>query len=144
MKIQECSSVGESCGLINHVSHRFKSYHSYFSCLLFFRNFGVPPFYPVGVTVNGGARPTAGIYKIFLTKKFRNSYIMEVEVLKVKCISKYYDRVLKKIIEVDQVIDATEERANQLITAKVATPTTEEKVVKKRASKKVEDNEQQA
>ena len=69
---------------------------------------------------------------------------MEVEVLKVKCISKYYDRVLKKIIEVDQVIDVTEERANQLITAKVATPTTEEKVVKKRASKKVEDNEQQA
>lgn len=37
---------------------------------------------------------------------------------------------------VDQELDVTDERANQLITAKVATPTTDEKVAKKPRAKK--------
>lgn len=59
--------------------------------------------------------------------------------MKVKCIKQYYDKLLKKIINVDHELDVTEERANQLITAKVAvatTLTTEEKVVKKTRAKK--------
>lgn len=56
--------------------------------------------------------------------------------MKVKCIKEYNDRLLRKIITVDQELDVTEERANELITAKVATPTTEEKVVKKTRAKK--------
>ena len=63
---------------------------------------------------------------------------MEVKVLKVKCIKQYYDRLLKKIIKVDEELEVTDERANQLITSKVAvatTPTTE-KVVKKTRAKK--------
>lgn len=55
--------------------------------------------------------------------------------MKVKCISKYHDRLLKKIIEVGQEIEVTEERAKQLINAKVATPTTPEKVAKTRKKK---------
>jgi hypothetical protein len=58
--------------------------------------------------------------------------------LKVKCINEYNDRLLKKIIKVDQELEVTEERANQLILAKVAvaTPTTE-KVAKTRKKKEV-------
>ena len=49
----------------------------------------------------------------------------EVAVVKVKCILGYYDKNLKKEIEVGKEFSVTEERANQLIKAKVATPTTE-------------------
>lgn len=56
--------------------------------------------------------------------------------MKVKCIREYHDTLLKKTIKVDQELDVTEVRANQLITAKVATPTTEEKVAKKPRDKK--------
>lgn len=70
----------------------------------------------------------------FLTKKFRNRYFVEVKVLKVKCIKEYYDLLLKKSITLDEELDVTEERAKQLINAKVATPTTE-KVAKTRKKK---------
>lgn len=57
--------------------------------------------------------------------------------MKVKCIREYHDTLLKKTITVDQELDVTDERANQLITAKVATPTTtDEKVAKKPRAKK--------
>lgn len=59
--------------------------------------------------------------------------------MKVKCIKEYHDRLLKKIIKVDEELEVTEERANQLITAKVAvaTTTTTEKVAKTRKKKEV-------
>lgn len=59
--------------------------------------------------------------------------------MKVKCINEYNDRLLKKIIKVDQELEVTEERANQLILAKVAvaTTTTTEKAAKTRKKKEV-------
>jgi hypothetical protein len=67
------------------------------------------------------------------------SQLKEVEVVKVKCIKEYYDRLLKKIIKVDEELEVTEERANQLIVANVAvaTTTTTEKVAKTRKKKEV-------
>lgn len=45
--------------------------------------------------------------------------------VKVKCILGYYDTKLEKEIEVGKEFSVTEERAKQLIKAKVVTPTTE-------------------
>ena len=57
--------------------------------------------------------------------------------VKVKCILGYHDTKLNRRVEIDEEIEVTEERATQLIKAKVAaaTPTTE-KVVKKSRAKK--------
>lgn len=57
--------------------------------------------------------------------------------IKVKCVLGYYDTKLNRHVVIDEEYDVTEERANQLIKAKVAevtTPTTE-KVVKTRKKK---------
>ena len=75
-------------------------------------------------------------FQNFFKQKVLKSQLKEVEVVKVKCIKEYYDLLLKKSITLDEELDVTEERANELITAKVATPTTEEKVVKKTRAKK--------
>ena len=57
--------------------------------------------------------------------------------VKVKCILGYYDTKLNRSVAIDEEIEVDDDRANQLIKAKVAevtTPTTE-KVVKTRKKK---------
>ena len=60
---------------------------------------------------------------------------------RVKCILNYYDTKLNKSVAVGEEFDVTEDRANQLVKAKVAetvaTPTTE-KVATKTTRKKKE------
>lgn len=59
--------------------------------------------------------------------------------VKVKCILGYHDTKLNRRVAIDEEIEVTDERAKQLIKAKVAevtTPTTE-KVVKTRKKKEV-------
>ena len=61
--------------------------------------------------------------------------IREVKIMtKVKCILGYYDTKLNRSVAIDEEIDVTDERAAQLIKAKVATPIAE-KVVKQRKKK---------
>ena len=53
--------------------------------------------------------------------------------VKVKCILNYYDTKLNKSVSIGEELEVTDDRANQLIKAKVAelvTTTTTEKVVK--------------
>lgn len=92
--------------------------------VIYIRRFGCLSSLLVGVSVNGGARPPASFHK---AKK-------EARALKVKCIKKYNDKKLKRLVEVEEVIDVTAERGKELIIAKVAVEIEEEK--KKRASKK--------
>ena len=56
--------------------------------------------------------------------------------VKVKCILGYYDTKLNRSVAIDEEIEVTDERATQLVKAKVAvtTPTTE-KVAKTRKKK---------
>lgn len=56
---------------------------------------------------------------------------------KVKCILGYFDTKLNRYVAIDEEIEVTDERANQLIKAKVAevTTTTTEKVAKTRKKK---------
>lgn len=56
--------------------------------------------------------------------------------MKVKCIKKYNDRKLKRIVEVNEEYEVTGERGNELISAKVAVEIEEEKPAKRKASKK--------
>lgn len=58
---------------------------------------------------------------------------------KVKCILGYFDTKLNRYVAIDEEIEVTDERANQLIKAKVAevTTTTTEKVAKTRKKKEV-------
>ena len=59
--------------------------------------------------------------------------------VKVKCILNYYDTKLNKSVPIGEELDVTDDRAKQLVKAKVAelvtTPTTE-KVAKKPRAKK--------
>lgn len=54
--------------------------------------------------------------------------------MKVKCIKKYNDKKLNRLVEIEETLDVTAERGKELIVAKVAVEIEEEK--KKRASKK--------
>ena len=56
---------------------------------------------------------------------------------KVKCILGYFDTKLNRYVAIDEEIEVTDERADQLIKAKVAevTTTTTEKVAKTRKKK---------
>lgn len=57
--------------------------------------------------------------------------------MKVQVVKNYHDRLLRKDVKVGDELEVTEERANVLINAGVATPTTPtEKVVKKPRAKK--------
>lgn len=56
--------------------------------------------------------------------------------MKVKCIKKYNDSKLKRLVEIEEVLEVTAGRGKELITAKVAVEIEEEKTTKKRASKK--------
>lgn len=60
-----------------------------------------------------------------------------MEMTKVKCILGYFDTKLNRYVAIDEEIEVTDERANQLIKAKVAevTTTTTEKVAKTRKKK---------
>ena len=57
--------------------------------------------------------------------------------VKVKCILGYYDTKLNRSVAIDEEIEVTDERATQLVKAKVAevTPPTTEKVAKTRKKK---------
>ena len=57
--------------------------------------------------------------------------------VKVKCILGYYDTKLNKSVAIGEELEVTDERANQLIKAKVCevTTTTTEKVAKARKKK---------
>ena len=57
---------------------------------------------------------------------------------KVKCILGYFDTKLKRTVKIDEEFEVTEDRAKQLVKAKVAevTTPTPEKVVKKPRAKK--------
>lgn len=58
--------------------------------------------------------------------------------MKVKCILGYHDTKLNRHVAIDEELEVSEERAKQLIKAKVAvevTTTTPEKVVKTRKKK---------
>ena len=56
--------------------------------------------------------------------------------MKVRCIKRYSDVKLKKIIEVDTIFDVDEERANHLVNEKVAEIVNEtEKTTEKAAGK---------
>ena len=61
---------------------------------------------------------------------------------KVKCILGYFDTKLNKSVAIGEELNVTEERANQLIKAKVAepvtTPTTEKVATKKTTKAKKE------
>ncbi len=57
--------------------------------------------------------------------------------VKVKCILGYFDTKLKRTVKIDEEFEVTEDRAKQLVKAKVAeVTTTPEKVVKKPRAKK--------
>ncbi len=59
---------------------------------------------------------------------------------KVKCILGYFDTKLKRTVAIGEEFEVTDERANQLVKAKVVeltTPTTEKVVKKPRAKKGV-------
>lgn len=56
--------------------------------------------------------------------------------MKIRCIKRYSDVKLKKIIEVDTIFDVDEERANHLVNEKVAEIVNEtEKTTEKAAGK---------
>ena len=60
----------------------------------------------------------------------------EVRTVKVRCIKRYSDVKLKKIIEVDTIFDVDEERAQHLVNEKVAEIVNEtEKTTEKAAGK---------
>ena len=52
--------------------------------------------------------------------KFAPAQWREVRTVKIRCIKRYSDVKLKKIIEVDTIFDVDEERANHLVNEKVA------------------------
>ena len=61
--------------------------------------------------------------------------------VKVKCILNYYDTKLNKSVPIGEELEVTDDRANQLIKAKVAelvTTTTTEKVATPKTRKKKE------
>lgn len=56
--------------------------------------------------------------------------------MKVKCVKKYNDKKLKRLVEPGEEFEVTNERGKELVSAKVAVEIEEEKPAKKRASKK--------